>query len=372
MASIPISKVEQTVSIIRKAIQQGEWEGHLPSERMLSSELMVSRGCLRLALDSLSDMGVIAKAEPYKRRRILSKPSKARGRKIEKVIFFSPEPAHKASPSVLVQVAALRGLLIKSGLMLEMVSSPVFQQATPSHKKLEQLVKDHPRAVWILHQSNAKIQEWFSEHHASVSHSDGVSAIVFGSSFPSVNLPFVDFDMQGACRHAAGVLLAKGHRKICLLRFRSSLAGDDLAEAGMQEALSAHTGGADDTSKVLPPVVLKHNFHVERLGVLLDQTFSSSTPPTALIVINPHHFLASYTHLQSRGLKVPENVSMVCLTNDVLLDYIRPRPVSYSVDNRLIQKLAKMVMSISAGRKDMKNQLIEPEMVSGHSLMDIQ
>ena len=104
MHSIPTSKVAQAVSIIRKAIADGEWTEYLPGERTLARDLMISRACLRQALETLTQDGVLAPVERSKRRTIARRPGKKSLNKIKKVVFFTPEPAHKAPSLVLEHV----------------------------------------------------------------------------------------------------------------------------------------------------------------------------------------------------------------------------------------------------------------------------
>ncbi|MGB0775492.1 MAG: substrate-binding domain-containing protein, partial [Akkermansiaceae bacterium] len=230
----------------------------------------------------------------------------------------------------------LRYHLSKAKMTVELVSSPVFKQQKSSAKTLSRLVRDHADAHWILHQCPEHIQRWFSEH--------AIRATVLGSLFENIRLPNIDIDFQSASRHATGMLLGKGHKRLGLIRFRSQLAGDDLAVVGMHEAFEAHHG-----EKLPNPVVLNHNFHVDRLTVELDKLLASPHRPTGLIVLNHHHFVTAFTHLMACGIRIPQDVSIISLSHDVLLSRLSPAPVSYTVGDRLISQLAKLIISPSSG-----------------------
>lgn len=201
------------------------------------------------------------------------------------------------------------------------------------------------------------MQSWFASQPLNVT--------VLGSLFGGVKLPNIDTDFRSACRHATGLLLAKGHRHIGMIRSRSQLAGDDLALAGMHDAMQAHSG-----DPLPPPTVMTHNFHVERLTVALDRLFASKQPPTALIVMNNHHFLTTFTHLMSHGIRIPEDVSTICLAYDVLLERLSPLPVCYRVGDRLILELARMIINPSTGRST-KSYLLIPEQLPGKTVATI-
>ena len=116
MKGIPTNKATQTAHIIREAIDRGEWAQHLPGERTLAKDLMISRACLRKALEILTTEKVLSPVEKSKRRTILQK---ATGDiTTNKVIFLSPEPAHRAAPMVLEQVAQLRYYLLSRGIRI--------------------------------------------------------------------------------------------------------------------------------------------------------------------------------------------------------------------------------------------------------------
>ena len=354
MQNIPTSKVAQAVSIIRKAIADGEWTEYLPGERTLARDLMISRACLRQALEALTQDGVLAPVERSKRRTIARRPGKKSLNKIKKVVFFTPEPAHKAASLVLEQIAQLRYHLSKANMTVELLSSPVFKQSQASDATMQQLLREHPQAHWILHQCPEHIQKWFANQP--------IRATVFGSPFPSVSLPNIDIDFQSASRHATGQLLAKGHKRIAMIRFRSHLAGDDLAINGMYEAIQSHQG------EVLPePVILSHNFHVERLTVGLDKLYSSPHPPTGLIVLNHHHFVTTFSHLMFRGIRIPLDVSIISLSHDAVLERLSPTPMTYSVGDRLIRDLAQMIMNPTTSGAA-KSSLLIPEAVPGKTL----
>jgi DNA-binding LacI/PurR family transcriptional regulator len=52
-----------------------------------------------------------------------------------------------------------------------------------------------------------------------------------------LNLPFRDLDHRAICRHAAGILLGLGHRKLALVMQKSRRAGDLESEAGFLEGV---------------------------------------------------------------------------------------------------------------------------------------
>ena len=354
MKNIPSTKVAQTVCIIRESIQNGEWGDFLPGERTLARDLMISRACLRQALENLTREGILAPVVPSKRRAIAMRPRKKSLKASKKVIFFTPEPAHKAVPAVLEQIAQLRYHLEKVGMAVELVTSPVFKQKQISGDTMSSLVKEYTNAQWILHQCPEHIQRWFDK--------EPVRAIVLGSLFQGVTLPSIDIDFQSASRHATGTLLRKGHRRMGYIGSRTPLAGGDLALVGMNEAMESHQG-----ESIAPMVALNHNFHVARLTASLDRLYASSHPPTGLIVQSSHHFVTAFSHLMSKGIRIPEDVSIICLSHDHCLDRLSPPPVFYTTGDQLSSRLVRLILNPTTGPNS-KSLMLVPNAMPGKSV----
>lgn len=252
----------------------------------------------------------------------------------------------------LEQFAQLRHHLAKDDRPLEFISTPAYNQPQVSDKSMCQLTNEHPGAHWVLHQCPEHLQKWFA--------GQSIRATLLGSPFSGIDLPSIDIDFRSASRHAAGSLLSLDHRRLCLIRFRSHLAGDDLALNGIADALAHH-------HDCPAPIVLSQNFHVDNLTSMLDRLYARPTPPTGIIVVNHHHFITAYSHLLSKGIQIPNQVSIVCLTHDTLMDRLSPRPTTYSVGDRLIKKLAQMVLNPSSTNQGSRIQLI-PEMQAGKTI----
>lgn len=356
MKGIPINKATQTAHIIREAIDRGEWTTYLPGERTLAKELIISRACLRQALEILTAEKILSPVERSKRRRILLQGQTQATD--SKVIFFTPEPTHRAAPMVLEQLAQLRHHLAKENKQVELLSSPVFKNPQTSDQTMDQLTSAHPHAHWVLHQCPEHIQRWF--------HQKQIRCTVLGSIFPGITLPHIDIDLYGVSRHATGLLLAKGHQRIGLIRFRSQLAGDKLAIEGVNDAIKAHKN-----PNIPHPVEMKHNFHVDRLTSALDRLCESTHRPSALVVVNHHHFITTFSHLLSRGLRIPEDISLICLSHDKVLEHFSPSPTCYTTGDRLIRNLTQMIVNSSA-QGTCRPGLLVPDLISGKTVGPFQ
>lgn len=350
MNATPTSKSAQAKEIIKRSLAKGEWQDYLPSERALANELMISRACLRQALETLTLEGYIAQSEQSKRRKVLKQPE------IDPihshVIFLTSRPETEATVPSLIQIAELRNNLSKSDQKLSVVAPAFYSHQNVTDATMKKFVATYPDSRWVLHQCPEHVQRWFDKQ--------SIPAIISGSRFGGVQLPVIDVDLKSACRHATGILIAKGHRRLGLIRFRTQLAGDDLAQEGMTEAIA----GSTCSEEIQRPSIIEHNFHSENLASSLNKIYTAPAPPTALIAVNDHHFISTFTYLMSKGIRIPEDVSIICLADNPELKHFHPQPTYYSCGKKRIQAISKHLHAPTLHTKT----LVSPEIIHGKSV----
>ena len=123
---------------------------------------------------------------------------------------------------------ALRERLTKADCSVEFHVNPACFSAKPV-RALEKLAHDHPATAWLLFTSREPMQRWLIRRQ--------LPCLVVGSCAPDIALPSIDADHRAACRHAGGVLLRKGHRRIALVLPQDAHGGDADSEQGMRESL---------------------------------------------------------------------------------------------------------------------------------------
>jgi DNA-binding LacI/PurR family transcriptional regulator len=102
----------------------------------------------------------------------------------------------------------------------------------------------------------------------------------------------------------------------------------------------------------------------------LDGALDSKHPPTAFVVSHTHHYATVATHLAGRGLRVPQDVSLICRSEDPFLQFLRPTPAFYranmDVAARLLFDRVRHVIEGTAKPGDQR--LLVPELVPGGSV----
>lgn len=304
----------QIATQLRNDIQRGVWRQWLPSERALSKMLQASRNSVRAALIQLKTEGVIIPVRGFGNK-VCSKARRAPARTETKMIgVIVPEPMGSLRPSIALWIDELKDLLAETGHRLRVHEGRQYYINIP-HRSLERLLGQNPSDAWVLVLSSHAMQKWFEDR--------GVPCVVAGSLFSGVDLPFFDLDHRAICRHAAGVLLRLGHRRIGLLSHESNHAGDIEGRLGFLEGVQAFAeSGATAT-------ISCHSNDVESVGRALRGMIDHREPLTGIVVCGSYAYLAASTLLSQRGLRIPNDISLISRDDDPFLQFLAPLPTRY-------------------------------------------
>lgn len=359
MNEIPIrtSLVAQTKAILRRQIAAGVWQESLPSEVRLCGELQVSRITVRGALAELVAEKIVSSGRGQ-RRRILKRPKGTRSAPPKRVVLLAPVPLAAMGRFELYWIDEVREHLADAGFQLQ-VHKDVTCSSNKPGKGLEMLRQQLNPAGWVLLQCGRATQQWFSKL--------GQPAVIAGSRHAGVNLPFVDLDYRALCRHAAGRFLARGHRRLAFVSLNSGLAGDLESEQGFLEA----TQSATPPAKV---VVLRHDRSPEDVIRRVDALLNRPDAPTGYLVSKAYHALTVIGCLRRRGVRVPEDVSVISRDSESYLAHTVPPMTHYAADPELLARnISRLLLKmIASGMVFPRECQIMPQFVAGGTLNALQ
>ena len=349
------SLVGQAVAYLHAAIAAGQWRDWLPAERTLCEMLQVSRSTLRRALTQLQRDGAI-RAEHGAGNRILPRAARPRGRlRSHEVALLTPEPLERLNPTQTLWIDELRAMLSERGCRLHLLHGRQYFRANPA-AALEKLVRQHPHSCWILALASPACQQWFARR--------GLPCLIAGSCHADVDLPFRDRDHRATCRHAAGVLLGLGHRKLAFVTQRTRLAGDLESEAGFLEGVqrSRHSDAV--------AVVCHHDATAAGIAQLLKRLLAQKPAPTAMLVANAYHFLAVVSGLAELGWRVPADVSVISRDEDPFLSFLLPAPARYVTSPRAFARslLQPVLELLGGGAVSQRAVRLMPQFVRGATI----
>lgn len=355
MTLIPHRTVASQLAVqLRGELAKGTWHGWLPSERVLSRTLQASRNTVRAALGQLKADGLIEPVRGLGNRVIGATHSTPAHDQAKTVGVLIPEPIGRLRPLIALWIDELKDLLVEEGYRLRIHEGRHYYRTNPA-RALERLIGQHPHSAWVLTLSSEAMQQWFVRR--------GAPCLVAGSTYPEVTLPHYDLDYRAICRHGAGVLLRLGHRRLALLNRESRRAGDVDSESGFLEGVhrSPHSDATAD--------IAYHRDDVESVARALRPLLDRKNPPTALVVSNSYAYLSTASLLAQRGLRVPQDISLISRDDDPFLGSLVPAPTRYRVDpHTFAKKMLSLLLQVLKRTPALRSPaLLLPKFTAGGS-----
>ena len=351
------SLVAQTVAILNAQMEGGEWRDWLPSERSLCELLQVSRNTLRAALEQLRKQGRVRPVHGAGNQILITPGRRTAKPRATDVALLTPEPIERLRPMQSLWIDDMRALLGERGLKLRVFHGHHYFSANPG-ASLHKLVSRSPHGCWIVMLASERVQRWFSKHR--------IPCIVAGSVYSGLDLPFHDLDHRAMCRHAAGVLLGLGHRRVVMLTQKSPRAGDLESERGFLEGvkLSSHAGAE--------ALVMHHDGTVASVTHSVRRILNLQPAATAMLVVHPYTYLAVASRLAQAGVRVPRDMSLISRDDDPFLAFVVPLPARYVASpHQMAKSLLRPVLELlEGGVVTQHGGRIMPEFVRGESIAE--
>ena len=307
------SMATYALGVLRQFLAEGEWQERLPGERSLALRIGVSRPTLHEALLTLEKEGVVRRRTKAAWQILATPGDLARGPR--KVIFLSPLKLEDYDAFALHQYTVLSGHLAERGHETEAIRLPSAGKGV-STRMLADLSRQNRPDAWVLYRCSPSTQAWFAQ--------SGLPVVVMGSAPDNLGVRSIDVDYRAAGRHAMATLLRLGHKpeRVVFIMPEEKLLGHAQAQAGIAEA----HGDRVEHSRVI-----RVSGRPADLCGQLDGLWQG-TPPTALIVQRPLQTLTVTTYLARKGVRIPEDVSLVALDDNPVLGRLVPAPSHYRKD----------------------------------------
>ena len=325
----------QLADLLRAMIQRREFARQLPPERELAARFGVSRPTLRQALDRLRGEGWLSvqhgRCTRIARRPHTSPPATATG--IVNFLAFA-YPVYPDTSNALM-MAGIERRLLSNGLQFRVHADPRFQSGAWA-RHMPRLVAENPADCWLLRSVSAEIVRWFAQ--------SGLPTVLIASPFPGIDVPAVDLDHRATARHAVGQFAALGHRRIVLLSGDRKRSGEIETEKGFAE-------GRDARSFTPAQYAVVHfDGSLPDMARTLDGLFRAPERPTGIMADGSLEGIAVLTWLLKHGLRVPEDVSVICRDWDTVLDYAVPRLTCYRYNRDiLVNRVCRWVFRLARG-----------------------
>ena len=343
-----LSAAEQTAAHLRAGVERGDWSGMMPGVNQLAPELGVTRKTVEAALRQLEHEGLLVGRGPGRKRLIvLPRGASTRPMRVA-ILLHEPDDRH------LEYIVELQHALVEAGHTV-VTPAKSLKELNMNAMRVSRLVKQTDADAWVVVAGSGGVLEWFSAQPRPVfalfGRREGLPIAAMG--------PDKSPALTAATRHLIGL----GHRRIVMLcRQLRRLPKPGSSEQAFLDELKANGLPVSDFN--LPDWEESKEGFQRRLRSLF-----RVTPPTALIIDEASFSVATQQFLAGRGLRVPQQVSLLCTDADPVFAWCMP-PVSHiSWDTKtVVRRIARWAATASRGGRDIKQTCVPAGFVIGGTI----
>ena len=347
MASFRIQNAsEQVATHLREQIRCGQWVVHMPGVNRLATDLEVARKTVEVALKQLEREGVLIGEGAGKRRKINRLATNRSQIRIGLMTLGSRVEDR-------VDLLDVQQLIERDG-HVAFFSARSVKEIGDNRRRYRQVIADAQADAWIVLCGVRPLLDWFVE--------DQIPVFALYGRRRGLPIASVGPDKGPAIQEAVAQLASLGHRRIVTLcreeRHRPELGSQ---ERHFLEALRAHdipTGSYN-----LPVWKDTPDGFREQLEKLF-----AVTPPTALIVDTSSLYIATLQFLAEKGIRSPEEVSLVATDPHELFGWCRPVAHIVWDYNRALARIRRWADHISQGRPDTRETHIKARLIPGETI----
>ncbi|MCH7227662.1 substrate-binding domain-containing protein [Haloferula sp. A504] len=344
-----LSASEQLAAFLRGEVQAGRFEGLMPGVLRLEKMLGVNRNTVEAALRLLEAEGLLASQGRRRQRRITLPPGWKTGRVLRIGILF-----HSPTDRELAYLVELQHQLVEKGHDLTPVKKCLVDLGMDV-ARVARLVGRTEADAWIVLGGSFEVLEWFVAQK--------VPAFALFGRRRELLIPGVGPDKPPAYAAATRELIRLGHRRIVLLcPPERRIPEPGASERAFLAEIAAH--GIPLGRYQLPD----WDGRIESLHQRLELLFRYS-PPTAMIIDEAPLFGAVMQFLGRKGLRVPEDVSLVCTDHADWFDWLQPSVAHIRWDPApVVRRIVRWADHLSRGKRDVGQVETLAEFVPGGTI----
>jgi len=348
---------QQVASRLLEEIRHGRWQSRLPGYRDLGELLGVSRTTVETALDQLTRQGVLLPPSKRRSRRIAKDFTVAETTPAaRRILVVGDAPLSQVKPLAQSIVEEIFLRLHRRGHETDYISCPAILHAHPE-ATLDELLQKHPDCRWIFVKPLHPTIRWAVANR--------LSALLLGGEVRGRGeLPCVAMAIAPVLADAARRLIALGHRDIVLCI-------NDLGDYGRAAVIQAvkpvflAAGLPFDSARHVPEAT--HSGSPGGFHRFLDELCGQGLP-SAIVVGWLGEALAVTSYCMKRGLRIPQDLSLLIAELDDITAWHDPGFSGYSLSAiSYVTHLEHWVESDGAGLPDGLTQIM-PLFVPGETI----
>ena len=347
MRSLGFSSItEQVAAYLRNEVLAERWLGTMPGRNQLVLELGVSSRTIDLAFQILEKEGLLAAQGTGRRRRIVTSAIGISAPRLQVALLMTdyadrlPNLLHHQINQAGHRSFFTQKTLLDLGMNVERVA---------------RFVREVRADAWVVASGSREVLEWFA--------SQEVPAIAMFGNRHGLPIASAGPDKVPAFTELTRRLINLGHRRISMIgRRQIRLPQPAPVVHAFLDELEAE--GIASGPFNLP------DWDESGSGFehMLDALFRA-TPPTALILCEPFVYHAAHHYLARRGLRVPEDVSLVCTDGHHTFTWCRPTIAHIRWDYRpVLRRVVRWANHIARGKEDLRQTHAKAEYVDGETV----
>lgn len=333
MPSLPrIRLAEQVAAHLRSDIAEGRLRGRLPGVRLLGSALGVSPPTVSAAVRLLADEGTLVYDGPRKRLRIAGPGVAGHSARPDarKILFLTPTPLAETNP---VALEILSRLLMARPQWNIRQFSLASGYGKPSRRRWDGLVETEQPDQILVFSGRPELARWARARATPV--------IFLGGDPGPEKIPILGLRATEMLAVTLDHLLELGHRRICLpfcghppglVERQREVFAAKFAERKVPFVPAYHTPASQDENPALLEQLARKVFDTRQ--------------PTALLALDWPHLLFLMGFAARRGLRIPEQASIVLLADERHIPWLTPRPAHFHYPlKKLVLTLVRWIES---------------------------
>ncbi len=341
----PLSASEQVAAHLRGELKRGHWRGMMPGANQLTAQLGVNHKTIEAALKQLEHEGLLVGQGQGRKRRIALRVTKAA--RPMRIAILDSEPV-AIIESYMVE---LQHRLLAAGHTI-FFTEKTLTELGMDLKQIKQLVKRTEADAWLINAGSREVLEWFA--------AQATPAFAIFGRWEDLPIAATGPDKRSAVIAATRHLISQGHQQIVLVTRRLwRLPEPGPSQRAYLDELKAHSIVTSDYN--LP------DWEESRDGLLrlLDSLFQVS-PPTALILDEAVFFSATMQFLASRGIRVPQQVSLICTNDDPAFSWCTPTISHIHWDPaKMVHRIVRWAAAVSQGRRIVRQTTMPAKFIAG-------
>ena len=331
---------------LRDELLRGRWAGAMPGRARLAKELGIGGDLTEAALSLLEREGWLTSQGPRRRRLITRKSADMAKSGIRVGILYYEENDRKTD--YLFELVRRLG---KQGCRVTPAPRTLIDLGMDA-KKVAHHVSKIPVDAWLVVAGSREILEWFSQQP--------VPAFAIHGRQGAVPIAATGSRKSAALVTAVRRLAELGHRRIVfLVREERRKPEPGIVERIFLDELRAQG------IPVGPYNLPDWENSPEGFHLCLSSLFGV-TPPTAIIADGVELFTATQQFLLHEGIRVPQDVSMVCGDPHPNFAWCQPGISHISYDSSIwVRDALRWVKKAALGKDDRRQIISDAEFVEG-------